>query len=103
VQGDTDNEKAVNTNNTWKVYNNKAYTPCSLDNGPRLRSYMVVGPGDHVKAAAYPWGWEQPGYNDNSWPAAVAITHPVPAGYGTDNLWTLIPRSIPLMEESPQH
>lgn len=102
VQGDTEAEKEVNTNTTWKVYINKAYTPCSVDNGRRLRTYMVVGPGDHVKAADYPWNWEQPKYDDNSWPAAVSVTTPEPAGYGSDNLWTLVPRSIPLMEETPQ-
>ncbi|SEM82944.1 alpha-L-rhamnosidase [Chitinophaga rupis] len=102
VQGDTEAEKEVNTNTTWKVYINKAYTPCSVDNGRRLRTYMVVGPGDHVKATDYPWSWEQPTYDDNSWPAAVSVTTPEPAGYGSDNLWTLVPRSIPLMEETPQ-
>jgi len=102
VQGDTEAEKEVNTNTTWKVYTNKAYTPCSVDNGRRLHSYMVVGPGDHVKAADYPWSWEQPKYDDNNWPAAVSVTTPEPAGYGSDNLWTLMPRSIPLMEETPQ-
>jgi len=102
VQGDTEAEKEVNTNTTWKVYTNKAYTPCSVDNGRRLHSYMVIGPGDHVKAADYPWSWEQPKYDDNSWPAAVSVTTPEPAGYGSDNLWTLVPRSIPLMEETPQ-
>ncbi|HEY8917839.1 MAG TPA: alpha-L-rhamnosidase C-terminal domain-containing protein, partial [Chitinophaga sp.] len=99
---DTDAEKEVNTNTTWKVYTNKAYTPCSVDNGRRLHSYMVIGPGDHVKAADYPWSWEQPKYDDNSWPAAVTVTTPEPVGYGSDNLWTLVPRSIPLMEETPQ-
>lgn len=102
LQGDTEAEKIVNTGNSWKVYNDSAYTPCSLDNGARMRSYMVIGPGDHVKGSAYPWGWEQPGYNDASWHTAQPVTHPVPAGQGTDNLWTLVPRSIPLMEEIPE-
>ncbi|GAA0523402.1 alpha-L-rhamnosidase-related protein [Chitinophaga japonensis] len=102
VQGDTDKEKAVNTDLSWKVFVDTAYTPCSTDNMQRLHTYMVIGPGDHVKAAAYPWGWEQPGYDDSRWQPAVKVTTPVPAGYGTDNLWTLVPRSIPLMEETPQ-
>jgi len=102
VQGDTGEEKAVNTDKSWKVYIDKAYQPCSIDNGPRLHSYMVIGPGDQVKAAAYPWAWEQPDYNDESWPAAVPVTTPVPVGQGSDNLWCLTPRTIPLMEETPQ-
>ncbi|MEN9686966.1 MAG: hypothetical protein RLZZ28_2752, partial [Bacteroidota bacterium] len=33
---------------------------------------------------------------------AKTIASPVPAGYGSDNLWTLQPRNIPLMRESMQ-
>lgn len=102
LQGDTEAEKIINTDRSWKVYNDSAYTPCSLDNGARLRSYMVIGPGDEVNGSAYPWGWEQPGYDDRHWKLAREITSPVTAGYGTDNLWTLVPRTIPLMEESRQ-
>jgi hypothetical protein len=102
VQGNTNDEKAVNTDRSWKVYINKAYQPCSIDNGQRLHTYMVIGPGDHVKAANYPWGWEQPDFNDDAWQPAVPVAQPVPVGHGTDNLWCLVPRSIPLMEETPQ-
>ncbi len=102
VQGDGDAEKAVNTNSSWKVVEDKAYTPCSLDNGNRLHSYMVIGPGDHVNGQQYPWGWEQPAYNDSSWQHAEPVTNAVTSGLGTDNLWTLAPRNIPLMEESMQ-
>jgi len=58
VQGDTKEASVVNTNSSWKVLRDAAYTPCSTDNGPRLRAYMVVGPGDQVQGDLYPWGWE---------------------------------------------
>jgi hypothetical protein len=105
MQGDTEAEAAVNTgvkNSGWKGLKNEAYTPCSTDNGPRLWTYMVVGPGDRVDAARYPWGWEQPGFNDDFWKPAVKIKEAVPEGQGTDNVWTLVPRTIPPMEETPQ-
>ncbi|PWV46510.1 alpha-L-rhamnosidase C-terminal domain-containing protein [Chitinophaga sp. S165] len=102
LQGDTDNEKTVNTDGTWKVWENKAYHACSKDNGPRLHSYMVIGPGDSVQAALYPWQWEQTGFNDERWLSARKLVAPAPSGYGTDNFWTLEPRNIPLMEESKQ-
>src|SRR5262249_4956791 len=79
-----------------------SYTPCSTDNGPRLHTYMVIGPGDRVDAAKYPWGWEQPGYNDSNWPNAIKLTTPYPAGTGSDNFWSLAPRSIPLFSEKMQ-
>src|SRR5215204_977176 len=102
LQGDTKQEEIVNTNDGWKVIQNKSYTPCSIDNGRRLRTYMVIGPGDHVEGSAYPWGWETSNFNDDAWTKAIALTNPVQAGYGTDNLWTLSKRTIPLMEEKKQ-
>ena len=102
LQGDTKQEEILNTNNSWKVIQNKSYTPCSIDNGPRLRTYMVIGPGDHVEGSTYPWGWESSGFNDEAWMKSIAITNAVQAGYGTDNLWTLSKRTIPLMEEKKQ-
>lgn len=102
LQGNSGSENTVNTNESWKVLHDTAYTPCSTDNGSRLQTYMVVGPGDRVNAAVYPWGWEQPGYADQGWLASRRISHPVTAGYGTDNLWTLQPRNIPFMEEKQQ-
>jgi len=102
LQGDSDAEQIVNTDRTWKVLSDSAYRPCSLDNAQRLHAYMVTGPGDRVHGGAYPWGWEQPGFDDSQWQAAGQITHPVTAGMGTDNLWTLAPRNIPLMQETLQ-
>ncbi len=102
LQGDGDAEKIVNTGNGWKAIQDNAYTPVSTDNAARLRTYMVIGPGDEVNASQYPWGWEQPAYDDGMWMPAKKIGNPVVAGYGTDNLWTLQPRNIPLMFEKQQ-
>ena len=102
IQGDGQAERIINTDKSWKVTKNNSYTPCSLDNGQRLNSYMVIGPGDKVDAANYPWGWEQSGFDDREWNTANEISNPVVTGSGTDNLWTLVPRTIPLMVESLQ-
>lgn len=100
LQGNSAAEAVVNTDTAWKVYHNKAYTPTSLDNGDRLQAYMVVGPGDCLDGNSYPWGWEKPVYNDEQWSQAKIIASPYPSGYGTDNLWTLQPRNIPLFRET---
>lgn len=102
LQGNTDAEKEVNTNASWKVYRNEAYSPTSLDNGAKTRSYMVIGPGDLVDASKYPWDWEQSAFNDNQWVSAIRVAQPIASGYGTDNMWTLKPRNIPLMFERDQ-
>ncbi len=102
LQGDGEAEKIVNTDKSWKVIKNDSYQPCSTDNSTRLKEYMVIGPGDQVNAAKYPWGWEQLKYDDHKWAAPNIISNPDPTGYGTDNQWTVVPRGIPLMEESQQ-
>ncbi len=102
LQGDGDAEKIVNTDKSWKVMKNGAYQPCSTDNSERLKEYMVIGPGDQVDASKYPWGWEKLNYNDQKWMVPNIIANPDPTGYGTDNRWTVVPRGIPLMEESLQ-
>lgn len=102
VQGNGPLEEVVNTDSKWKVINNISYTPCSQDNGQRLRTYMVIGPGDEVDGNMYLWGWEQQRYDDSNWKLARQVTSPVTVGYGTDNMWTLKPRNIPLMEEKMQ-
>ena len=102
LQGDSDYESVLNTNQSWKVLKDSSYVPCSLDNGARVKSYMVVGPGDQVDAKKYPWGWEKENYNDTAWLKASSITNPVNVGYGSDNLWSLKERNIPLMFERMQ-
>ena len=99
LQGDAENA-LVNTNTSWKVLWDTAYAPCSTDNGPRLRAYMVTGPGDRVNGALYPWGWEQPGFDDHAWRNAESIAGAEPLGSGSDNGWCLVQRNIPLMEET---
>lgn len=99
IQGDGPAEEIVNSNKSWKVLKSEAYQPCSTDNGERLHSYMEIGPGDFVDGKRFAWDWEYPAFNDAKWASAKQITQGVPAGYGTDNLWTLAPRSIPPMEE----
>jgi hypothetical protein len=102
LQGDGAAEAVVNTNNSWRVIKDSAYTPCSMETGAVLKEYYALGPGDHFKAGRYPDGWEKISYKENNWLQAERISQAVPAGYGTDNRWTLVPRGIPLMEQSQQ-
>lgn len=102
LQGDTEKEHIVNTNGSWKVMADKSYSLCSTDNGARLHAYMVVGPGDKIDASKYPWGWQTQGYDDSAWHDAAYVAAPSPYSVGTDNLWNLAPRNIPMMEEKLQ-
>ena len=103
LQGDSTAEEILNTDTTWKVLHDTAYAPCATNMGAVLQTYMVVGPGDEVHAKDYPWGWENLNYSDANWqPAKILHTAVVMSGYGSDNIWTLAPRTIPQMEEKMQ-
>ena len=103
LQGDSTTEEILNTNTGWKVLHDTAYLPCATNMGAVLHSYVVVGPGDEVQAKDYPWGWENLDYNDSSWHSAKNLNTPVVmSGFGSDNIWTLAPRTIPQMEEKMQ-
>ncbi len=101
LQGDTPAEAPANTNATWKVWRNEAYTPRFTDQA-RLETYLAVGDGDQVDGSRYPWGWEQPTYDDRQWPAAKPLWfNAKPRGLGTDGNWALVPRTIPMMTSHP--
>ena len=100
VQGNSEKEDIVNTPTNWKSIENEAYTPSSAQN---ITFYL--GTQDNVDAAKYPWGWEQPEYDDNSWNNVKAITIGKPYGsfrHGGESDWVLTPRDIPFMEETKQ-
>lgn len=100
MQGDSEAEKGVNTDKSWKVIRNEAYEPLK---NTKLQTYIVVGDGDRVTASKYPWGWEQPGFDDSQWPAAQQLWFVAkPRGLGSDGNWALVPRQIPMLESFPQ-
>jgi hypothetical protein len=95
VQGNTGREAAVNTDGSWKVYRNPAYTPVT-------EHRMDVGCGDRVRGELYPWGWEARRYDDRAWLPVRRMGRGLPYGLGTGYGWVLLPRDIPLMEEVQQ-
>lgn len=102
VQGNSKTEEIVNTDTTWKVIKNMAYSPAGAGSKETSGQFVVVGPCDRVDAALYPWGWESPDYDDHTWltPLTLDVAHP--RGFGTDINWELTPRRIPLMEQKQQ-
>ena len=100
LQGDGELESAVNTDTTWRTFTNRAYVPIG-DFGARLWTYIVVGPGDDVDGALYPWGWEQLHYDESTWEPAKTLRKGTPRGHSTDGMWSLVPRQIPLMSSDP--
>jgi alpha-L-rhamnosidase len=102
VQGDSATERVVDTGKQWKGIRDAAYEP--VPRGPEMmRFYFVVGPGDRVDGARYPWGWEQPDFDDSKWPAAEVGSPGSPRdSQDGPNRWMLVARTIPQEELKPQ-
>ena len=103
LQGNSEKEALLNTNRSWKVTRNKAYQPVPIDFS-MVNGYYAAGPGDHVNASLYPWNWEKPGFDDAEWQEVSLVNNPgSPRGiynYSGNSGWNLIPRTIPMMEET---
>ena len=93
LQGNSDVEKLVNTDKSWKVMRNSGYFPEPFPPS-RLTSY-IVGSCDSVVFTKYPFGWENLAYDDSNW--LTPVVEPKPR-YFTQKRH-LIPRTIPMMEE----
>jgi alpha-L-rhamnosidase len=101
LQGDTKTERVLDTNQDWKCIKNPAYHPLHYSHA-QMRGYFVAGPGDRVDGALYPWGWEQPDYDDSNWPHAQTAGRWNGAprdSRDAPNRWLLVPRTIPVEEE----
>ncbi len=100
LQGNSEKEKAVNTNDSWKVTQNEAYSP--LYDLAKLQTFMSVGAGDEVRGAQYVWNWQGLDFKDENWTKPRQLEMGTPKGVGTGADWYLVPRTIPLMEEKQQ-
>ena len=96
LQGNTENEKAVNTNNSWKCIQDNAYTPLQPD---LVYSYYAAGPTEKIDYNLYPNGWMNTEYKDDNWQPAQQLFNGLPKGVFNWTLgWMLVPRPIPQME-----
>ena len=100
VQGNSPSEEIVNTDTSWKVIKDKAYSPAPASSKETSGQFVVVGPCDRVDAALYPWDWETSVYDDHLWLTPRTLDTAHPRGVGTDINWELTPRRIPLMEQT---
>ncbi|MBQ8009454.1 MAG: alpha-L-rhamnosidase N-terminal domain-containing protein [Bacteroidaceae bacterium] len=101
VQGNTDAEKGINTDRSWKAIRNSAYTPNPVGYSQVL-GYYAAGATEKIDASLYPWGWEQAGFDDSHWLNARGS---MPGGLkGAEDSYSLplIPSPIPQMEQTPQ-
>ncbi len=102
LQGDTEAERAADTGKSWKATRNEAYRPLPVSMAD-VHGYFAAGPGEHVEAAKYPWGWETPDFDDSGWASAAELGHGDPRdAVDGGNRWMLVADSLPPMEDSPE-
>jgi len=89
-------DSIVNTNASWKVLNDKAYTAISMYEmiykTPWFYGFYACGAGDNVNAKLYPWGWENVDFDDSNWKNAELLE------FNGNEPWKLVPRNIAFMD-----
>lgn len=97
LDGATKAEEFVATPAGWKAKKSEAFSDAEN------RCAMYTGPGEKLDASKYDRGWTLPNFDDSAWPDAVKTRDALsPAGRDGENAgWSLIPREIPQLEETP--
>ena len=98
LQGNTEAEALVNTGDSWLCMKNTAYRPWQKP----VPGYYVAGPGELLSAADYPWGWEQPEYDDSQWQKARAGIEGAIKGARDYPGRLLVPSPIPPMDQEQE-
>jgi alpha-L-rhamnosidase len=104
VDGDTDKEAPVRTDNTWEVEDEPGIT--IVPKPPFLmNSYYVAPPGERVDGPVFDWTWDQlpAAGTPSAWKAAQAIASAAARGTAfNDTNWQLVPDLLPPMEMTDQ-
>ena len=102
IQGATEKEHTVNSDNTWKGMRDDSYTPLKV----KLSAYYVAGPGELIDMNKHPKSWQSLDFKDDNWQNAKTISNGLPqqilGGYGTVSGWLLTPSTIPQSELKDQ-
>ena len=102
LQADRPENSAVNTNESWKCVQDKAYAPQVIPRN-QIIGYYALGANERFDAYRYPWGWKQVDYDDSSWLNALEISPGAPRdSRDSPNRWMLVERPIPLEELKPE-
>ncbi len=99
LQGNTAAEEILNTDNTWKCFQNKGYSAIT---GIGYPTYYVAGPGELVDMNKSVKNWMAANFDDRDWPFAALLDHGKPKGIADAFGWMLVPSIIPQMERTLQ-
>ena len=103
LQGDGEPEAIVNTGKAWKTAVEPGWTLVPIERPAIFYEYFVAGPGEQIDGAKRIWGWERADFDDGSWSAAETVGIAAPRAIrDSPSRWFLVPRGIPLMEDTPE-
>ncbi len=99
MQGDTEVEKIINTDSSWRTFKDVAYSPVT-------EGFHIIGPGLIFDAAKHPWNWMAFNYDRAGWTKSRELENGRPmksmAPWGDPARYILSPRDIPPMEQHIQ-
>ncbi len=96
----------VNTDDkTWKTTVNRAYRerPVEWMNGKDIiNGWYCLNPNDSIIGSDYPWGWQNPGFDDSAWDTPVWLGSPNIRGTGDSGPLLMQPRKVKLLSSSTE-
>lgn len=99
LQGNTEAEEMLNTNDSWKTVQDNSYQPLPV----RVPGYYVAGPAELVDMAKHVKGWEEPDYDDAAWAKARMIGPGLTKDAAVNSSgWMLVPSPLPPIEMTQQ-
>ncbi len=101
LQGDSDSEQLVNTNSSWKVYNDKSYHPIEMTREIVGGNY-IAGATDSIDGTKHPWKWKTKEFDDRNWKNAREFGRGNHTGLDTWRVttWKLTRSSLLPMEQT---
>lgn len=102
IQGNSEMEQVINSNETWKCFHCTAYSPITYKWGD-FPGFYALGPGDRLDGNLMPWQWRSVSFNDQDWHPAKVIGkgNTFQLNYWNTTPWLLQKRSIPFVTEGP--
>lgn len=101
IQGNSKKEEAINTDNTWMVTRDEAYSFYKISH---LRRFYVAGPGEKFSGNKHPWQWQTS--SETTWKAAKAGKNGMSlrslTSTGKPDGHLLYPSALPMMEAKKQ-
>lgn len=99
LQGNTEKEEILNTDNTWKTTKDASYKPFTVT----APGYYVAGPGEVVDMSVHVKGWTKVDFDDSKWTDSRVINNGLPKAASVNSTgWMLVPSPIPQMEMTVQ-